>query len=296
MNLQAPNFVKYLKLTHILSDVPMLSILSAKTLASRSIFRLLKIFEYKIWLIFWLLYFALTVLCYYVPSTPDVVNHKHKVFIVFIGIIFKQSVQTLKRTDTTAPIVMIWYLTTFIVISAFSGALLSFLVVAKPYNKIDSIADLAKSDIKFIIFDGETSVEYFNDTSEPLFGHFFNRSIVENPENNKQKEWELEVFQKINDGERAIVSDQLFLDFYFATKAQNYTNLYRSVDNQLVLPYFMPVTHHNSPLTEFCINLIIEHLLESGIYEMWVKETIFKNIKDRNRYSKFDYLTDKYMC
>ena len=107
--------------------------------------------------------------------------------------------------------------------------------------------DLAKSNSKVIVFEGENSVEYFNDPGEKYHDQFLDRIKEMNPVNDKQDEWADELFGKINNQEAALVSDQAFLDYHFATKSHLYPNLYRSTNDQLIMPYFLPVTYHNSP-------------------------------------------------
>ena len=123
---------------------------------------------------------------------------------------------------------MIWYLTSFIFTSAFSGTLLTFLVFDKSYKIIDSIKDLADSPLNVVVFEGENAAEYFNDSFNIYHDTFKNRITASFIENSLQEEWEHALFTKVNEGNTTLVSDQVYLDYQFATKLYNYTYLYRS--------------------------------------------------------------------
>jgi len=172
----------------------------------------------------------------------------------YFAIALRKAINKFDRKQRTSSITLIWFYGSFIFSSAFSGILLAFLVFPIPFDKIDSIDDLAKKDVQFTVFKGENAVEYFNDTKEPYYHVFMNRCVVEEPLNDQKEKWENEVFDKISDGIYAIVSDRQYLDFYYATKSLNYSNLHRSESNQLVLPYFMPLAQHNSEENVHSIN------------------------------------------
>ena len=101
--------------------------------------------------------------------------------------------------------------------------------------------------MKVIIFEGENSDEYFRDPAGEYYYQFQNRITEEYPENNEQDQWLRKLLIKINNQELAFISDQAYVDYQFATKSYAYPNLYRSANNQLTMPYFLPVTYHNSP-------------------------------------------------
>ena len=251
MSLNDPKVETNLVLSRVIGDISTLSILSAKSPSSNPMFRLTRIFEPEIWIGIIFLYFIVTSLCHYLWSVNESITGIHRrvireqtIFIDFISIVFRQNLKNFDRRESIAPIIMLWYLAAFIFSSAFSGALLSFLVFSKPFKTIDSIIDLAKSRIHVVMFEGENAFEYFKDPLEPLHDQFLGRTTAENPENGVQEEWEFDLFTDINNGEVALVSDQAYLDYHFATKLHKFPNLYRSQQNQLVMPYFLPLTYH----------------------------------------------------
>jgi hypothetical protein len=175
-----------------------------------------------------------------------IISNDLTVFMEYIAIALRQDIKNFNRNLRTASLTMLWFYSTTILTWAFSGMLLTFLVFPTPYQKIDSIYELAQKDIQFTVFGGENALEYINDPNEPYYQQFYNRCVVEDPENENKDEWEKNIFDKISKGNYALVSDQYFLDYYFATKLLNYSNLYRSESNLLVLPYFIPLAKHNS--------------------------------------------------
>ena len=243
MSLNNTKVKELLRLSRVIGDISMLSILSAKSPSKNPLFRLARVFGFEIWILLFLLYFIMTSICLYLWSNKK--NNKSKnqtILIDFIAIAFKQSIKSIDRRDNKTPLIMIWYFAAFVLTNAFSGALLTFLVFSKPFNKIDSIPELSETNFEVIVFEGENSVEYFNDPLEPYYRKFLKRIRKVNPENEEQDKFDAEILTEINDGTAALVSDQAYLDYKFATKSFNYTNLYRSQQNRLIMPYFIPIT------------------------------------------------------
>jgi hypothetical protein len=238
MSIYMINISQNMQFSRFIGDVAMISILSSKEPVD-PLFHLIYIFNLEIWLCIIVSYFI-------VSTLSAIISNDLTVFIEYIGIAFRQNIKNFNRNVRTASLTMLWFYSTMILMWAFSGMLLTFLVFPTPYQKIDSIYELAQKDIEFTVFKGENAFEYINDPNEPYYQQLYNRCIVEDPENEDKNEWEKNIFDKISKGNYALVSDQFFLDYYFATKLLNYSNLYRSESNQLVLPYFIPLAKHNS--------------------------------------------------
>ena len=143
MSLNDTGFMKYLSLSRSVGDISMLSILSAKSPAPMPTFRLMRIFTPDIWFLVILLYFILTTISYFLWSSDPANRDKHQtLFIDFVGIIWRQSIRSFNPHQKYARFVMLWYLAVFIFSSAFSGTMLSVLVMARVYYKIDSIGNV----------------------------------------------------------------------------------------------------------------------------------------------------------
>jgi hypothetical protein len=238
MNINIINVSQYMQFSRFIGDVAMISILSSKEPID-SLFHLIYIFNLQIWLCI--------IVSYFIVSTLSAIISKDlTVFMEYIAIALRQNIKNFNRNHRTASLTMLWFYSSMILMWAFSEMLLTFLVFPTPYQKIDSIYELAQKDIKFTVFKGENAFEYIKDPKEPYYQQFYNRCVVEDPENENKEKWEKIIFDKISKGNYALVSDQFFLDYYFATKLLNYSNLYRSESNQLVLPYFIPLAKHNS--------------------------------------------------
>ncbi|CAG2113854.1 unnamed protein product, partial [Medioppia subpectinata] len=155
-----------------------------------------------------------------------------------------------------------------------NNVLLTYLEFKTPYDVIDSLQDLAQRDIKFGTFEDDPGFDYLNSPHEPYYNQFKGRVVREKSGNINKQKWEQLVFDNITNGVYALVTDQPFNDYYYATKLSQYPNLYRSQFNSLVLPYFLALSKHNTRNFTNCVNYIIGSLSESGIYEYWVRNTL----------------------
>ena len=140
MALNRSDFKKYMTLTRVIGDISMLNILSAKSPLPMDNLRLFRIFAAETWLAIIILYSFLTTVSYFLWSHNSSNHDKHQtVFIDFIGIVFHQSIRSFDPHQNYVPFVMLWYLTIFIFSRAFSGVMLTVLVKAREYYRIDSI-------------------------------------------------------------------------------------------------------------------------------------------------------------
>ena len=227
----------HITLSRCLDSMAMVNILSAKTRVQFT-FHLLKAFDPIIWLIFAIFYVFISTLSSWIEkrSTP---------FINYFGVIVSQTIPNL-NIRKTASISMVWMHGSQFLICALSCILLTFLVFPTPYDKIDSIEDLAKKDINFGVFDDETAYDYVSSPNEPYFHRFKGRWHKESAGNTYKEEWEQKLFEDISKGVYALVSDQPFNGYYFSTKLKKYENLYQSKFNAMTLPYFIALSKFSS--------------------------------------------------
>jgi len=129
---------------------------------------------------------------------------------------------------------------------AYNEVLLGNLIFSIEYSQIDSLKDLADSQLPFMVFQGESVQEYIEQENNEMIRKLRLRYVVEDPSDEKKEQWEIDTFKKISAGKYAMVCDQPFLDYYYALKLARYPNLHRSQQNFLSLPYYIPMSKHNS--------------------------------------------------
>ena len=98
------------------------------------------------------------------------------------------------------------------------------------------------------------NIEQFRNL-ERYWNQSFSLCIIELP-NAVADKWEEWHAGEVNQHRMALISDSFYLNHMFNKLALKYTNLYRSPSNQLVLPYFLPLSYKNLP--EF--NAALNHL------------------------------------
>jgi hypothetical protein len=230
-----------------IGDINTISILSAKGNPIKSFFHVMTIFRIEVWI--------LIVLSYLFTSGMSVLLTKNKKqFIRYLAIFFKQQLSKFESKQSGAPIALVWLWASSMITWALGSVLLTFLVFKIPFEKIDSIEDLAKKDIKFTLFKGENAMEFITDPNERYFKIFSDKFVIEDPDKDEKEIWEKNLFKKISDGNYAVVSDEPFLNYYFVTKSKEFANLYKSEYNGLTLPYFIPMSKNNPNYLKRTIN------------------------------------------
>ena len=59
---------------------------------------------------------------------------------------------------------------------------------------------------------------------------------------------------EINDRKLAMISDEYYLDYFQNVFLNKFPNLYRSIRNDVVLPYFLPLSNKNSNEMDHSLN------------------------------------------
>ena len=215
-------------LSRVIGDIPMISILSVKT-QSESKFTLFKLFSTEVWLCFLLSYIM-------IASLKSFRSRNWNIFFTYFGIILRQNSGLKSNIDL---IQFIWILISFILMSGFSGIIMSFLLRKPSYVTIESLEDLAQRGINFSVFEEETADELIKDSTEPFYEQLRKVVNVEHVENDQHEEWNEIIVAKIAKGNHALVSDAAFVKYLLATFNNQYPNLYQSSGSLYNLPYFM---------------------------------------------------------
>jgi hypothetical protein len=228
----------HMEMSSPIGDISTISILSAKGNPIKSFFHVMTTFRIEVWI--------LIVLSYLFASGMSALLTKNKKqFIRYLAIFFKQQLSKFQSKQSGALIALVWLWSSSMITWALGSALLTFLVFKIPFEKIDSIEDLAKKNINFTLFKGENAMEFITDPNERYFKIFSDKFVIEDPDKDEKEIWEKNLFEKIFDGNYAIVSDEPFLNYHFVTKLIEFPNLYKSEHNELTLPYFIPMSKNN---------------------------------------------------
>jgi hypothetical protein len=232
------NCSSYMEVSSPIGDINTISILSAKGNLKISFFQMMNTFRIEVWILIAFSYL-------FISGMSAFILKNKKPFIKYLAILFRQQLSKFESNQSLAFIVLIWLWSSSIITWALSSALLIFLVLKTPFEKIDSIEDLSQRDISFTLFKGENAMDFITDPKEKYYKILFDKYVIEYPNKEEKEIWEERIFRKISDGNHAIVSDEPFLNFYFATKLIKYRNLYKSKINGLTLPYFIPMAKNN---------------------------------------------------
>ena len=228
-------FSKSVQLSRFIGDNPMMAILSAKT-QIKSTPILLKIFSFQVWINF--------IFAFVLVSTFQTIIYRnfHYYFINF-AILLKQNSGLKNRIDF---IQILWIFSSFVLMSGFSGIVLSFLIMKPNYHTIDSIEDLVQKGIEFSVFEGENAEEYVKDPKEPYYEKLHSRYHSELVQNYAHEEWNRNIAENISKGDYGLITDQTFIDHLLFHYSKEFPNLYRSSTSRLVLPYFLGLAKHNT--------------------------------------------------
>jgi len=241
------NYSYHMEVSSPIGDINTLSILSAKGNLKKLLFQMMNTFRIEVWILIAFSYL-------FISGMSAFILKNKKPFIKYLAILFRQQLSKFESNQSLAFIVLIWLWASSIITWALSSSLLIFLVLKTPFEKIDSIEDLSQRDISFTLFNGENAMEFITDPKEKYYKMFVDKYVIEYPNKIDKQNWEEMIFRNITDGNYAIVCDEPFLDFYFATKLIKYRNLYKSKINGLTLPYFIPMAKNNDHSLKLIIN------------------------------------------
>lgn len=230
-------------LSRVIGDIPMINILSAKT-KFESKFTLIDLFSTEVWICFLFAYVLIS-------SVKSFHCKDWNIFFTYLGIIFRQNSGIKSNIDF---IQLVWIVNSFILMSGFSGIIMSSLVMKPTFQTIETLEELAKSGISFSVFEGETADELISDSKEPYCERLRQKVIVEDVQNDRHEEWNREIVAKIASGKFALVSDAAFAKYLLSIYIKNYTNLHQSSELLVNLPYFMLIRKTMSDRLKSLIN------------------------------------------
>ncbi|KAH7637802.1 hypothetical protein HUG17_8906 [Dermatophagoides farinae] len=276
MNLFNEHVQEHIHLSRIMSDVPMMSIISGT--------KKLKIN----WSVF--------------NSFNDPFVHLYALYFIFIGIFILtfnrlifgsmklKIIYDMIRTLFGQPIPRLDYdkkirflLLNLIWLTFFLKLFLSYILLAlnqfgHAYDRIDTLDDLVNHrNMKVFLFKGEPSQTILTAFDHPFYYDLENRFLIEDPPNEDIEDWENKIANEINDRKLAMISDEYYLDYFQYVFLNKFPNLYRSIRNDVVLPYFLPLSNKNSNEMDHSLNEMIISLSENGLYNYWVIETLNQN-------------------
>ncbi|KPM02557.1 hypothetical protein QR98_0009720 [Sarcoptes scabiei] len=290
MNFFEEDAKNLMHLSRIFGDIPTISILSAKRETTIDL-NSLKPFNIA-FIHFFLIFFS--VIAFVVLSIGPVWygNARSNLALWLIQAVLRQAIHRFDHRQRCRPIFvnLIWL--TFFLQLFISNLLLSFYQFSTSFDTIDDLGQLIKHEaMQIFVFKGETGEKmlmnpndiYYNRVKKRILVegnqwhncfrsiiqliHSLNLSInifldcgirsivvIKDPSNEEIDDWQKLMAERIHDRKLAIISDKYYLDYFYNTYIELYPNLHRSLENELTLPYFLPLSNNNSYHLDSVIN------------------------------------------
>ncbi|KAH9419793.1 hypothetical protein DERP_001624 [Dermatophagoides pteronyssinus] len=265
---------EHIHLSRIVNDVPMLSILSGKKKLkiNWSVFNSFNVSFVHLNIIF----FLFIGYCMLISNWMIIGSWKLKIIYDMIRCLLTQPIQRLHHEK-----IIRYFMLNLLWLSFFLKLFLSYTLLAlnqfgQAHDKIDSLNDLVRHrNMEIFLFEGEPSQTILTDSDHPLYADLKDRLLIQDPPNESIEEWEIQIANEINERKIAMISDQYYLDHLYNTFINEFPNLYRSKQNAVIQPYYLPLSNNNSNKMDESFNEMIRILSENGLYNYWVLETFY---------------------